>query len=297
MLGQYRNKMLVNSLLVLMLGLAWAPNANAANAANAEVKITPDVVYGHKLGLAMTFDMYRPEEANGAAVVFMVSGGWYSSWRPAEEFSGFFKPLTDKGFTVMAVRHGSSPKFSIPEAVSDVRRSIRYIRANAKRFEIDPSRIGVYGMSAGGHLSLVLGTTADDGQKDAKDPIDRQSDRVAAVVAFVAPTDLRIMVSDAKDRLPAYERFPALELDMKSATEFSPLVHVTEDDAPTLLIAGDKDDLVPIAHSQNIAKAFQEKKVEHELMVIEGAGHGFPPDDTKRALEATVDWFSARLGK
>jgi acetyl esterase/lipase len=280
--------------LLLLLGFTIG---SPAHVAAGEVEITPDVVYGHKLGLAMTFDMFRPEEANGAAVVFMVSGGWHSRWTDPEQSQSFFKPLTDAGFTVMAVRHGSSPKFSIPEAVSDVRRSIRYIRAHAERLKIDPERIGVYGMSAGGHLSLVLGTTADDGKPDAKDPIERQSDRVAAVVAFVAPTDLRIMVTDAEDRLPAYKRYPALDLDMEAASAHSPLVHVSDDDAPTLLIAGDKDELVPIAHSKNIAKAFQEKKVEHELMVIEGGGHGFSPPDTKRALEAMVVWFSARLAK
>ena len=92
----------------------------------AEVNITPDVVYGHKSGLAMTFDVFTPvADANGAGVLFMVSGGWYSRWHPPEHAQGMFKPLTDKGFTVFAVRHGSSPKFSIPEAVADVRRSER----------------------------------------------------------------------------------------------------------------------------------------------------------------------------
>ncbi|MEO1974198.1 MAG: hypothetical protein ABGX07_21730, partial [Pirellulaceae bacterium] len=116
-----------SSLLMLVLCGGFPGNATTA-----EVKITPDVVYGHKLGLAMTFDLFEPADANGAAVVFMVSGGWYSRWVPAEQSAGRFKPLTDKGFTVIAVRHGSSPKFSIPEAVSDVRRSIRYIRTHAE---------------------------------------------------------------------------------------------------------------------------------------------------------------------
>ena len=88
-----------------------------------EVTITPDVVYGHKYGLATTFDVFQPTEgSNGAAVLFMVSGGWYSSWSPPERTQNLFRPLTDRGFTVFAVRHGSSPKFSIAEAVADVDR-------------------------------------------------------------------------------------------------------------------------------------------------------------------------------
>jgi len=262
-----------------------------------EVKITPDVVYGHKFGLAMTFDVYTPPQANGAGVLFMVSGGWYSRWAPPEKMQGFTKPLTDKGFTVFAVRHGSSPKFGIPEAVSDARRSVRYIRYHAERFHIDPNRLGVYGFSAGGHLSLMLGTASDEGDAKAEDPVMQTSDRVQAVVANVAPTDLRIMVWKAPDHLPAYERFPALDLDLKEAQEHSPLVHVSDDDPPTLLIAGDQDQLVPIKHSQEIQTAFEAANVTSKLVVIEGAGHGFRGDDAVRATNELVSWFEKHLGK
>lgn len=270
--------------------------ATATGVARSEVTITPDVVYGHKLGLAMTCDVFTPtENANGAAVLFMVSGGWYSNWAPPEQTQHMFQPLTNKGFTVFAVRHGSSPKFSIPEAVADVRRSVRFIRMNAEKFKIDLNRIGVFGMSAGGHLSLMLGTASDEGNPDSKDPVERVSDRVNAVVAYVAPTDLRIMVKDAPDRLPAYARFPALDLDMKDAEADSPLVHVTADDAPTLLLAGDKDELVPVQHSRNIQLAFEAAKVTSRLIEFAGAGHGFQGEDAKKATEEMVAWFETHL--
>jgi len=269
---------------------------SATNFARGEVTITPDVVYGHKVGLAMTCDVFTPaENANGAAVLFMVSGGWYSSWAPPEKTQSMFLPLTSKGFTVFAVRHGSSPKFSIPEAVADVRRGVRFIRLNAEKFKIDPNRIGVFGMSAGGHLSLMLGTASDEGNERADDPVERVSDRVAAVVAYVAPTDLRIMVTDAADRLPAYQRFPALELDMKNAAAHSPLLHVSADDPPTLLLAGAKDDLVPIQHSRNIQSAFDKAEVTSRLIEFPNAGHGFRGDDVKEATNAMVAWFETHL--
>jgi acetyl esterase/lipase len=258
--------------------------------------ITPDVVYGHKHGLAMTFDVFQPAgTSNGAGILFMVSGGWYSRWTPPEQMTALFQPLLDRGFTVFAVRHGSSPKFSIPEAVSDVRRAVRFIRKHAGNYEVDPERLGVFGLSAGGHLSLMLGTAADQGKTNAPDPVERESSRVAAVVAVVAPTDLRIMVWDAPDHLPAYKRFPALDLEMDQAADNSPIVHVTNDDAPTLLIAGDQDELVPIAHSENILKAFKQKGVVAELLVIEGAGHGFQGEDQKKAFDALADWFEKHL--
>ena len=267
-----------------------------ACADDANVSIRPDVVYGHKDGLAMTFDVFTPKkDANGVGILFMVSGGWYSHWAPPEQIHFFFKPLTERGFTVFAVRHGSSPRYGIPDAVSDVRRSVRYIRKNAERFNVDPNRLGVFGMSAGGHLSLMLGTTADEGNPDDKDAVGRISDRVQAVVAFVAPTDLTIMVKDYPQRLPAYANFPALNLDMKNAEDHSPLKHVTPDDAPTLLIVGAKDDLVPVEHSRKIQAEFDDKKVPNKLTEFENAGHGFAKEDMISAQAEMANWFEKHL--
>lgn len=281
------------NLFFVALSLTYLQSADAG-----EVRITPDVVYGHKLGLAMTCDVFTPvEEANGAAVLFVVSGGWYSNWTPPEQTQKLFRPLTDAGFTVFAVRHGSSPRFSISEAVADVRRSVRYIRLHAEQFDIDPQRIGVYGMSAGGHLSLMLGTAADDGQADAQDPVERVSNRVQAVVAYVPPTDLQVAAKDAPNRLPAYEKFPALDIDQATAKIDSPLLHVSEDDAPTLLLAGVKDELVPIFHSRNIHAAFNKANVTTSLIEFEQAGHSFQGEDAAQASAAMVDWFQQHLGQ
>ena len=270
----------------------------SAEAQSQDVDITADVVYGHKDGLAMTFDVFTPREgANGAAVLFIVSGGWYSQWSPPEQMKPFTAPLTDRGFTVFTVRHGSSPKYSIPEVVADVRRSVRYIRANADRFKIDANRIGVYGVSAGGHLSLMLGTTADEGKSDDKDVVLRTSDRVQAVVVFVAPTDLTITVKGSPNRLPAYDRIPALDLAMADAQALSPLLHVSPDDAPTLLLAGAKDELVPIDQNRSLHKSFDDQKVANKFVEYPDAGHGFGPKVLEQAVGEMVGWFEQHLGK
>ncbi|HBJ35763.1 MAG TPA: alpha/beta hydrolase [Planctomycetaceae bacterium] len=264
--------------------------------ARAEVNITADVVYGHKFGLANTFDVFTPSEnANGAAVLFMVSGGWYSNWSPPQKLLPMMTPLTDAGYTVFAVRHGSSPRFSIPEAVEDVRRSVRFIRMQSKQFGIDPERLGVFGMSAGGHLSLMLGTTGDDGSPNAQDPVEKTSDRVQAVVAWVAPTDLTIMTHASPEALPAYKNFPALDLAAEPAKKHSPLMYVTDDDAPTLLLAGAVDDLVPIDHSRRIHKKFEEIGVANRLVEFPNAGHGLAGEDMKRAVAEMVRWFDTHL--
>lgn len=259
-------------------------------------RISADVIYGHKFGMALTLDVFRPaSESNGAAVLFMVSGGWYSHWVPAKDMANMFVPLTSRGFTVFAVRHGSSPKFTIPEAVDDVRRAVRFVRHKSNDFGIDPNRIGVYGASAGGHLSLMLGTTGDEGDPKAGDPVLRESSRVQAVVALVAPTDIKRAARGAPDRLPDYDKFPALDIDVETAATVSPLDFVTKDDAPALLIAGDKDTLVPITHSEEIHAALKKVGVPTTLSVVEGAGHGFNAQQTIQAAQEMCDWFEEHL--
>ena len=128
----------------------------------------------------------------------MVSGGWVSAWAPPEAMlttdmnrSLGFTTLLDKGYTVFLVRHGSSPLFKVPECIDDVRRAARHVRLHAADWGVDPSRLGVYGASAGGHLSLMLGTTGDDGKPDATDPLEKAGSRIAAVVAIFPPTELK----------------------------------------------------------------------------------------------------------
>ncbi|MDP7020705.1 MAG: prolyl oligopeptidase family serine peptidase [Pirellulaceae bacterium] len=262
----------------------------------ADVKIQADIVYGHKDGLALTMDAFRPAKPNGATILFMVSGGWYSRWAPPASTQNIFNGYLDKGYTVFAVRHGSSPRYSIPEAVGDVRQAVRFVRQNSKRLKVDADRLGVLGMSAGGHLSLMLSTTGDDG-KSGGPPLERVSSRVAAVVALVPPTDLRVAVWDAPESLPAYRGYPALNLPLKEAGENSPLAHVSKDDAPALVIMGGKDKLVPAKHGEWIAKAFKEKEVDHKLLILD-AGHGLEGAENRATVlkEATA-WFDRHLAK
>jgi len=280
--------------------LVLAICAVAQTATQPQVEIIPDVVYGHKDGLAMTFDVLKPKaNANGAAVIFMVSGGWVSTYSPPQQMIARFKDLLDKGFTVIPVRHGSSPKYVIPDIVSDVRRAVRFIRYNAKQWGVDPNRLGVFGGSAGGHLSLVIGTASDNGDPAAKEDFMKESDRVASIVAYFPPVDLR-SIARGVNPVPTGgtgDRFPALNFDKAKAADYSPVLFVTPDDPPTLLIHGDKDDLVPISNSQRIYEAFQQNKVKTQFITIPGAGHGFRGEDATRASAAMVAWFEQTLLK
>ncbi len=267
----------------------------ATQAAAAEVEIMPDLIYGHKDGLAMTLDVLKPKTgANGAAILYMVSGGWVSRWAPPKESADRFQFLLGKGFTVVIVRHGSSPRYHVPDAVSDVRRAVRFVRYNAKQWGVDPNRLGVHGGSAGGHLSLVLGMASDAGDASAEEPFMRESDRVASVVAYYPPVDLRTM---ARGAVPATEgqRFPALNFEKEKAADISPILFVTPDDPPTLLIHGDADTTVNISHSQRMFQALQENKIKANFITLPGAGHGFRDADAQKAQAALVAWFEQTL--
>jgi acetyl esterase/lipase len=266
----------------------------------AEPEVEADVVYGHKDGMALTFDVIKPAKPSGAGVLWLQSGGWYSNWVDPKGWPKVCKPWLDKGYTMFIVRHGSAPKYTVPEAIADVRLCVRVIRAKAKRWQVDPERLGVMGGSAGGHLSLMLGTTGEDGDPTkGKDDPASQSSRVAAVVALFPPTDLRGWTTKPPEvikKIPALK--PPLTFDEKKEEDCSPLLKVTSKSAPTLMIHGDIDKLVPIEHSKNMLDALKKAKVPAKLVTVEGAGHGFTPKQNQEIVApAMAEWFDKYLGK
>ena len=264
--------------LALALMIAAGGTASAQND-----RIVADVVYGHKLGMALTLDAFKPDgDANGAGILYMVSGGWVSRWSPPERAVRRFQALLDSGFTVFAVRHGSSPRFKVPEAVEDVQKALQFVHANAADFGVDPDRLGVHGGSAGGHLSLMLGLAPAGSSENSP------SGLIAAVVAYFPPVDIRQSVGPSR-------RFPALDFEPSQAPAISPILFASADDPPTLLVHGTADTLVPIRNSETMLAALQEQKVPVELLVLEGAGHGFRGEDGQRASQALVAWFEKYL--
>jgi acetyl esterase/lipase len=250
--------------------------------------VTADVVYGHKDGLAMTYDVLQPTSgANGRGLLFMVSGGWVSQWMPAETMLPLCQPFLDQGYTVFAVRHGSSPRYLVPEAVSDVQTALRHIAQNAERWKVAPERLGVFGFSAGGHLSLMLATTGS-GDNPAPGP----AVRPAAVAAVVPPTDLHPYTNPGN---PMLEQFPALKFDRQKVTSVSPLLQISEQTAASLLVHGEVDELVPASHSHRYAERMAEIGRPVKLIIIEGQGHGFDESGNTRTFQAMVDWFNDHL--
>src|SRR5437867_5690836 len=103
---------------ILVFALCLTPLL--ARAEDEGPKILADQIYGRKDGMALTLDVIQPAKANGAGILWIQSGGWYSTWAEPKLLAAVSKPYLDKGFTMFIVRHGSAPKYTVPEAVQDV---------------------------------------------------------------------------------------------------------------------------------------------------------------------------------
>ena len=251
----------------------------------------PDVVYGRKFGLALTLDIVKPERPSGVGVLALSSGGW-QSW-PEMGKPGTAEFLA-RGQTVFIVMHGAKPKFGVPEMVQDIRRAARFVRTHAADHGVDPQRLGLFGISSGGHLSLLTGIAGAEGNPEAADPVDRASDRVGAVACFYPPSDFRNFGAPGKTWIPFR---PAGETDDDAtlAQAWSPTARFTAAMPPTLLIHGDADTLIPIQQSRTAAACLRELGVVHRFEERPGRPHGWPDMSAEYALCAA--WFDTHLGR
>jgi acetyl esterase/lipase len=277
-----------------------------------------DEIYGRKHGTALTMDVIFPVKQNGAAVIYAVSSGFHSHHKVIEH--PFFAKnimgiLLNRGYTVFAVIHGSTPKFTIRENYADIRRSIRFIRHNAKSYGIDPNRIGISGASAGGVISLMMGAAPQEGNPYSRDPVQRESTRLQAVGCFYPASDLvnfygegRSVLKVAADHKHS-ESYKFRDFDPKTDTytpitdpkkilellrEHSPITHVTSDDAPMLIVHGDQDKLVPLLQASKMIDSLQAVGVKAKLVVAKGKGHGWGRM-WKNEFKHIADWFDVHL--
>ncbi len=260
-----------------------------------------EVIYGRKFGTALTLDVLQPQKTNGFGVIGVISGGFFSSHEAINP--EFFKAVLDRGYTVFAVVHGSQPRFTIPECAADLHRSVRFIRSHAAEYGIRADQLGVFGASAGGHLSLTLGTQGTLGDPTARDPIDRESSGVQAVAAFFPPTDYLNWGQPGDDAVgvgtlasfkPAFgPRSETAESRAQYGREISPLYFVTAKMPPTLIIHGEADKLVPIYQAEIFERKAKEVGVICWVDRRPGKEHGW--SGIEQDLVLFANWFDLHL--
>ena len=292
------------------------------NAGSAQARVERNIVYGMYSGLALLMDVYRPAQPNGIAIVAIQGSGWYSPLRndapqlkAHREVAAHAERFAAAGYTVFSINHRQAPRFRYPAPIEDAQRAVRYIRAHAPDYSVTSDRIGAWGSSSGGHLAELLGTMDGKGDGSDSDPVNRLSAKVQAVVALFAPADLVLMsgsrgtaaitalmgfaYQDPNVGPPGVRR--ADDFENRQYRDASPLTHVTADDAPTLLMHGDQDELVPIKQSELMESALKQAGVKVTLVKVAGGQHGpnfwFPAGDPRLPdhLGQAIRWFDAQL--
>jgi dipeptidyl aminopeptidase/acylaminoacyl peptidase len=281
------------SLILVTLLVGWAAAADSLPYDRQQ-----NIVYTETHGIGLLADIFVPKEnANGLAVIDVVSGAWHSDAGKLRdhERAQMFNIYCSRGYTVFGIRPGSVTKFTGDEMLEHVKEGIRYVKSRADEFGIDPDRIGIVGASAGGHLALLSTVYAENG--DDKKP----DTRVKAAAVFFPPTDFLQWGEDKPDYSGSIGHLfyhggvngqPDEEV-AETAKRLSPLHNIPEITPPYLLIHGDADPLVPLPQSEKFVAAVNEKGGSAELIVKPGGGHPWLTIHEEVAIMA--DWFDKNL--
>jgi acetyl esterase/lipase len=285
---------------VAAVAVLFSPCARAQKPAVPEgVVYETDVEYANPDGQHLKLDLARPKEGDGPfpAVLCIHGGGFRAGSR--QGYDALCQRLAARGYVAATIDYRLAPKYPFPAAIHDTKEAVRWLRANAKKYHIDPDRIGVTGGSAGGHLAQFLGVTADVKEFEGDGGNRDQSSRVACVVNFYGPSDFTKSYGKSVDAAEVLPLFLGgnLEKARRKHVVASPLYWVTPNAAPTLCVHGTKDNYV--AHEQAVwlVDRLKAAEVEAELLTLEGAGHGFKGADADKAEKALMDFFDSHLKK
>ena len=274
---------------------AWALFASSVLAADPprEIVFETGIEYSNPDNQHLAMNIARPKTANGLrpAILCIHGGGFRAGTR--EGYDGLCKQLAERGYVAATTSYRLAPKYQFPAAIHDVKAAVRFLRANAQAYQIDPDKIGVVGGSAGGHLAQFLGVTGGVAQFEGDGGNPGVSSKVSCVVNFYGPSDFTKSYGksvDAAEVLPLWLGGD-LKTELLKHQLASPLNWVTPDAAPTLLIHGTEDPYVAFEQATWMLARYQQVGVEVELLKLEGAGHGFKGADADRANAAMFEFF------
>lgn len=265
----------------------------------ADVIFEKGIEYANPDNQHLQLNLARPKNAEKPKpVIVCIHGGGFRAGK-RDSYDALCIKLAQEGFVALTVTYRLAPKYPFPAAVHDTKAAVRWARANAAKYGIDPKRIGVTGGSAGGHLAQFLGVTGDvqEFEGDCGNP--EQSSKVNCVVNVYGPSDFTKSYGKSVDAAQVLPLFLGGDLKTALAAHIrsSPLKWVTPNAAPTLLIHGTDDKYV--AHEQAVWMHDRLKAagVEAELLTLEGAGHGFKGKDAETADKALIAYFHKKLDK
>lgn len=290
-------------------------------------KLTRDIIYGRKFGVALTLDLIQPKTGGNRAAVLELIGDTFMSHPPSilNRLHAREQGLIDHGYTLVYVTHSSVPRHPIPEIVGDVRRAVRYIRFHAAQLDLDPDKIAVLGGSACGYLALMAGANDDEAQPFPPksdpvrlgdlpaDPVEGTSGKASAIVAYFPVTDFVnygetgktvfdggalpfpgiLDLYDYDNKIMGFTRIADRTEQLQRLKTLSPVNRVGRGFPPTLLFHGAKDTHVPVQQSESMARALKAAGVDVELVIKPNEGHGW--SDNAADQKTLVEWLNRRL--
>lgn len=269
------NRLTAKSLCLFALLLVTFPASSLQTQTSKTQHL--DIEYAKVGDRSLQLDIYLPHNLDKPAplVIWIHGGGWVGGSRKRCPM----KWLTTQGYVVASISYRFSQEAKYPAQIHDCKAALRWLKANANKYNINPNKIAVSGGSAGGHLALLLGTTANHPKLDGKVGTHlKQNTTVHAVVDLFGPTDF---LAYEKSKHAAQGSFLLTSLlggpvsEKKELAKLaSPRHHVTKDDPPVLMLHGDKDTLVPISQSLQIQKVYQTLKIPAKLITLKNTGHG-----------------------
>jgi acetyl esterase/lipase len=265
-----------------------------------------DVVFGtggqRPLRLNIARRKQLPRERS-PVIVCIHGGGWYSlDYKGPQNY-----PFAAQGYFTVNIEYRLSSEAVFPAQIEDCKAAIRWLRANSKKYNIDPDRIGVWGNSAGGHLAALLGTSGDVPELEGNGGSGRFSSRVQAVVDLFGPTDFTQIKRCRDDpNAPECRLVGGLLHDRADLVKAAnPITYITPGDPPFLIMHGVNDQVVPFSQSELLCNALKDAGVEATLIPVKNASHLFYPTspDTminpsrQELLQIMVGFFDRHLKK
>lgn len=299
------------TLIAAILGLAASAQPAGfkmpeTNPDIADINYAGDDLEGHKL------DIYIPKDGKDKhpLIVLIYGSAWFANNAKAMAYMSLGKQLTDAGYAVASINHRASVEAKYPSQINDVKGAIRFLRANADKYGLDTSFVGITGFSSGGHLSAMAGVTNGLKERTVGDvTIDiegnvggnlDQSSSVDAVVDWFGPVDMARMencetVKDGQSpEAVLIGGAPADNMDMVAL--ISPITYISDKTAPMLVIHGTADSVVPYCQGVYFSDALKKAGKLDKFIPVEGGEHG-PVTFNEDTFRAMIDFFNARSGK
>jgi acetyl esterase/lipase len=289
------------SLLAIALTLSIAAQQQQQPRVPGGVKAHRDLAYVENGHERQKLDLFLPEKSDAPLplLIWIHGGGWQAGSKDGcPPLRGSY---IEHGYAVASIGYRLSGHAVFPAQIEDCKSAIRWLRAHAKEYNLDPQRFGVWGSSAGGHLVALTGTSGDVKEFDKGANLD-QSSRVQAVCDYYGPTDFSVFVTTPGYESHATASSPEAKLiggavseNKDKAARVNPISYVSHDDPPFLIVHGDKDPTVPINQSRLLFDALKTAGVSAHFHTIHGAGHGGPGFAGRNIDEMVAAFFDERL--